>query len=91
MLSHFLRFPFRLKSQTDVMSKNSLFITAISFMAILFTCSKPSPIGGDLLDGQQVDALSTDTLTLIAQTVNEDSVLVFHLEVRFPLSFLVTT
>lgn len=77
MHSCFLRFPFRHKSQINVMSKNSLFLTAIIFVVILFTCSKPSPIGGDLLGADQVNVLATDTLTLIAQTIDEDSVLVF--------------
>ena len=59
------------------MSKNSLSLVAFAIIVSLFTCSKPSPIGTGQLAPDLVDVTLTDTITLIAQTVDEDSVLVF--------------
>ncbi|MBK9017178.1 MAG: DUF4270 family protein [Saprospiraceae bacterium] len=42
-------------------------------LAALFSCNDPSAIGSDLLSGDQLDTEFTDTLTLRARTVANDS------------------
>ena len=59
------------------MSKNSLFFIAFAFVALLFTCSKPSPIGDGQLESELVGVLFTDTVKITAQSVDEDSIEVF--------------
>ena len=60
------------------MKKNIL--AALSLLAILSlatSCSRPTPIGADLLEQDRANVLFTDTLDIIASTVSEDSVLTY--------------
>jgi len=60
------------------MKKNIL--AALSLLAVLSfatSCSRPTPIGSDLLEQDRSNVLFTDTLSLIASTVSEDSVLTY--------------
>lgn len=47
------------------------------FFAILFSCNDPSTIGSDLLSGDELGVEFTDTSTLFAYTVAEDSLLIW--------------
>ncbi len=51
----------------------ALFILVVSFMN---SCTKSSPVGSELLAGDQANIEFTDTLTLRMRTIKEDSVIV---------------
>jgi len=46
-------------------------------MLFVLACNEPSPIGAELVEGDQANIKHTDSVTIIASTVTEDSVLVF--------------
>jgi hypothetical protein len=54
------------------MTNPALWVLSIS-LAALFSCNDPTVIGSDLLSGDQLDIEFTDTLTLRARTVTNDS------------------
>ncbi len=56
---------------------NSAFLVLILTLVALFSCNDPSTIGADLLSGDQLDTEFTDTLTLKARTVVNDSMTVW--------------
>ncbi len=49
-------------------------LALVSLTFMLFACNDSTVIGSDLLEGDQLDINSTDTLTLRAWTVSQDSV-----------------
>ncbi len=59
------------------MKKYSLVLFVLAFGIVMNSCNDPSPIGAELLEEDQVDVFFTDTITLVASTVQEDSLLVF--------------
>lgn len=52
------------------------FILFILVVSLMNSCTKSSPVGSELLAGDQADIQFTDTLTLRMRTVKEDSVIV---------------
>ena len=64
------------------MKKNIL--AALSFLAVLSlanSCSRPTPIGADLLEQDRANVLFTDTINLITSSVSEDSVLTYSSDI----------
>ncbi len=58
------------------LTKSALWVLSLS-IAALFSCNDPTVIGSDLLSGDQLDIDFTDTLTLKARTVANDSMVVW--------------
>ncbi len=56
---------------------NSAFLLLTISLIALFSCNDPSSLGSDLLSGDQLDTEFTDTLTLRARTVPNDSLTVW--------------
>ncbi|MBI1224217.1 MAG: DUF4270 family protein [Bacteroidetes bacterium] len=56
---------------------NSAFWMLILLFVALLSCNDPSTIGADLLSGDQLDTEFTDTLTVRARTVSNDSLTVW--------------
>ncbi len=59
------------------LTKPALWVLPILFAA-LFACNDPTVIGSDLLSGDQLDIEFTDTITLKAQTIPNDSMVVWR-------------
>jgi len=59
------------------MKKISLALYVLAFGLIISACNDPSPIGSDLLEGDQVDVFFTDTIGLQVSTVKEENVLTY--------------
>ncbi|NND88487.1 MAG: DUF4270 family protein [Flavobacteriaceae bacterium] len=58
--------------------KNISFVWYALVLGLLINaCNDPTPLGAELLEGDQVDVFFTDTVQLIVSTVNEDSVLTY--------------
>lgn len=57
-----------------------LFATSIILMFLFATtsCNEPSLIGADVIDTDRPDVLSTDTLTLFASSVEDDSIRTYN-------------
>lgn len=53
---------------------NKLITVFLLLMATLFSCTDPTKLGADLLEEDQISAGFTDTLSLVAYTVEGDSV-----------------
>jgi hypothetical protein len=59
------------------MKKISFVWYALGLGLLINACNDPSPLGAELLEGDQVDVFFTDTIQLVASTVREDSVLTY--------------
>jgi hypothetical protein len=59
------------------LTKPALWVLLFSFSAF-FACNDPTVIGSDLLSGDQLDIEFTDTLTLKARTISNDSLVVWR-------------
>jgi Domain of unknown function (DUF4270) len=59
------------------LTKSALWVLSLS-IAALFSCNDPTVIGSDLLSGDQLDIEFTDTVTLKARTVLNDSMIVWR-------------
>ena len=46
-------------------------------MLFVMSCNEPSPIRAELIEGDQANIKFTDSVTIVASTIEEDSVLVF--------------
>ncbi len=62
------------------MKQFNYFLISGVLISLLFAsaCSRPTLVGGDLLDGDIVQLEFTDTLPLIVKSVKEDSILTFE-------------
>ncbi len=59
------------------MKRISLAFCALAFGILINSCNDPSALGSELLEEDQVDIFHTDTISIIASTVQEDSILTF--------------
>ncbi|MBK8567154.1 MAG: DUF4270 family protein [Saprospiraceae bacterium] len=59
------------------LTKPALWVLSFFFVAF-FACNDPTVIGSDLLSGDQLDIEFTDTLTLKARTIPNDSLVVWR-------------
>lgn len=59
------------------MKKISFVWYALVLGLLINACNDPSPLGAELLEDDQVDVFFTDTISLTASTIKEDSVLTY--------------
>ncbi len=76
MLSQFLRSSIKYSLEFIGMKKITLSIWPVLAIVVLMvsSCSRPTPVGAELLEQDKANVAFTDTLSLIAKTVPVDSV-----------------